>query len=59
MNAKPRLIAAALFYLTSPYLVWAQDLGPQKKKFKDGIYVYLGKEFNPTAGSSRPKTASF
>ncbi len=28
----------------------AQDLSPQIKKLKDGIYVYVGKEFNSNAG---------
>jgi cyclase len=28
----------------------AQDLSPQIKKLKDGIYVYVGKEFNSNCG---------
>jgi cyclase len=28
----------------------AQDLGPQIKKFKDGIYVYVGKDLNSNCG---------
>src|SRR6185295_4798366 len=28
----------------------AQDLGPQIKKFGDGIYVYVGKNFNSNTG---------
>ena len=29
---------------------WAQDLDPQIKKFKDGIYVYVGKNLNSNCG---------
>jgi len=29
---------------------WAQDLGPQFKKIKDGIYVQSAREFNSNAG---------
>jgi hypothetical protein len=28
----------------------AQDLGPQFKKFGDGIYVYVGKNFKSNTG---------
>jgi hypothetical protein len=42
MNTKLRLIVAAILYFASVCLVWAQDLGPQFKKFKEGIYVYVG-----------------
>src|SRR5256885_3556847 len=28
----------------------AQDLGPQVRKLEDGIYVYVGKNFNSNAG---------
>jgi hypothetical protein len=28
-------------------VLWAQDLGPQ---IKDGIYVYVGKDFNSNCG---------
>src|SRR5258708_39825211 len=28
----------------------AQDLGPQIRKLEDGIYVYVGKNFNSNAG---------
>src|SRR6267142_1706557 len=29
---------------------FAQDLGPQIRKIKDGIYVYVGKNFNSNCG---------
>jgi cyclase len=42
-------VAAALVSMTAvPAL--AQDLGPQIRKFADGIYVYVGKNFNSNAG---------
>ena len=31
-------------------VLWAQDLGPEIKQIKDGIYVYVGKEFNSNCG---------
>src|SRR5437867_11666815 len=31
-------------------LVSAQDLGPQIKKLEDGVYVYVGKNFNSNCG---------
>jgi hypothetical protein len=39
MKMNLRLFAAAFFYLGSTCLVWAQDLGPQIKNFKDGIFL--------------------
>ena len=50
MNRKLRAVVAALLYLVFPSFVGAQDLGPQFQKIKDGIYVYVGKEFNSNAG---------
>jgi hypothetical protein len=41
MKMNLRLFAAAFFYLGSTCLVWAQDLGPQIKNFKDGIFSRL------------------
>ena len=43
-------ILAAVLSLLFVRVMWAQDLGPQIKKLKDGIYVYVGKEFNSNAG---------
>jgi glyoxylase-like metal-dependent hydrolase (beta-lactamase superfamily II) len=43
------ILAVGLSLLFVPVLS-AQDLGPQIKKIKDGIYVYVGKEFNSNAG---------
>src|SRR2546428_13165068 len=31
-------------------LVSAQDLGPQIRKLEDGVYVYVGKNFNSNCG---------
>jgi cyclase len=39
-------VVSLLFVATLP----AQDLGPQIKKFKDGIYVYIGKNLNSNCG---------
>jgi len=50
MNRKLRAVVAALLYIVFPSFVGAQDLGPQFQKIKDGIYVYVGKEFNSNAG---------
>lgn len=50
MKAKLRLFVAGLIYLASVALAQAQDLGPQIRKVKDGIYVYVGKELNSNAG---------
>ena len=50
MNRKLRAVVAALLLLVFPSFVGAQDLGPQIQKIKDGIYVYVGKEFNSNAG---------
>jgi cyclase len=50
MKPKLRLFVAALIYLASVWIAQAQDLGPQVRKIKDGIYVYVGKEFNSNAG---------
>jgi cyclase len=50
MNRKLRVVVAALLYLAFTPVVDAQDLGPQFRKIKDGIYVYVGKEFNSNAG---------
>jgi cyclase len=42
------LTVAALWFNAAP--LWAQDLGPQIKKLKDGIYVYVGKDLNSNCG---------
>ena len=50
MKAKPALVLAAIISLLLVRSIEAQDLGPQIKKFKDGIYVYVGKELNSNCG---------
>ena len=50
MKAMLRLVLAAGIYLLSACVVWAQDLGPQFRKLKDGIYVYMGTNFNSNSG---------
>ena len=46
MKTRLTPILAAVLSLLFVRVMWAQDLGPQIKKLKDGIYVYVGKEFN-------------
>lgn len=50
MNALYKLVLAAAIPLLSVSTGWAQDLGPQFRKLKDGIYVYVGKNFNSNCG---------
>ena len=50
MKVKPRLFAAVCFYFAAAGVVWGQDLDPQIRKIKDGIYVYVGKNLNSNAG---------
>src|SRR3972149_8494200 len=50
MKVKLRLIAAVCFYCAVAGVVWGQALDPQIRKIKDGIYVYVGKNFNSNAG---------
>ncbi len=42
------LFVVALLFIAAQ--LPAQDLGPQIKKFKDGIYVYVGKDLNSNCG---------
>lgn len=50
MKAKLSLFLGGLIYLASVVVAQAQDLGPQIRKVKDGIYVYVGKDLNSNAG---------
>ena len=50
MKVTLRLVAAICFYCAAAGVVWGQDLDPQIRKIKDGIYVYVGKNFNSNAG---------
>jgi cyclase len=50
MRTKITLALTALVSLLSVRILAAQDLGPQIKKFKDGIYVYVGKDLNSNCG---------
>jgi len=50
MKITLRLVAAICFYCAAAGVVWGQDLDPQIRKIKDGIYVYVGKNFNSNAG---------
>jgi cyclase len=50
MKKKLMPVLAAVFSLLVVWVLWAQDLGSQIKQIKDGIYVYVGKEFNSNCG---------
>ncbi len=50
MKVKLKLVAAACFYFAAAGVVWGQELDPQIRKIKDGVYVYVGKNFNSNAG---------
>jgi cyclase len=50
MKAKASLMLMAIVSLAVVRSVDAQDLGPQFQKVKEGIYVYVGKEFNSNCG---------
>jgi glyoxylase-like metal-dependent hydrolase (beta-lactamase superfamily II) len=50
MKIKLMPILAAALSLLFVRVLSAQDLDPQIKKIKDGIYVYVGKEFNSNCG---------
>jgi glyoxylase-like metal-dependent hydrolase (beta-lactamase superfamily II) len=47
-----RFAAWMALFLSSAVVsvTWAQDLGPQIHKIKDGIYVYVGRNFNSNCG---------
>ena len=42
--------AFAVFPFLAAGLAFAQDLGPQIRKLEDGVYVYVGKNFNSNCG---------
>jgi cyclase len=48
LKSSAAIFAAALWLIAAP--LPAQDLGPQIKKIKDGIYVYVGKNLNSNCG---------
>src|SRR5262245_4818680 len=50
MKVKLMPLLAVVLSLVFFRVLWAQDLGPQIKQVKDGIYVYVGKEFNSNCG---------
>lgn len=50
MNIKAIGILASLVWCSLIGSVLAQDLGPQIRKLEDGIYVYVGKNFNSNCG---------
>ena len=50
MRAKASLVLMAVISFVLVRSVGAQDLGPQFQKVKEGIYVYVGKEFNSNCG---------
>ena len=50
MKATLKLVLAAAACLAAACPALAQDLGPQIRKLKEGVYVYVGKNFNSNCG---------
>ena len=50
MKPKLTLVVAASLYLAAACVAHAQDLPPNIKKIKEGIYVYVGNKFNSNCG---------
>ena len=50
MKPKLSLAVAAFLYLVVACVAQAQDLPPNIKKIKEGIYVYVGNNFNSNCG---------
>lgn len=50
MNFKTTATLAALAWFLSTGIAAAQDLDPQIRKLEDGVYVYVGKNFNSNCG---------
>jgi len=50
MKAKTSLMLMAVISLVLVRSVGAQDLGPQFQKVKEGVFVYMGKNFNSNCG---------
>src|SRR5712664_2883322 len=50
MKLKSAKALAAVIPFFAIGLAFAQDLGPQIRKLEDGVYVYVGKNFNSNCG---------
>src|ERR1044072_9056495 len=50
MRVKPVFLFALLFGLVPVQAAAAQDLAPNIRKLVDGVYVYVGKNFNSNCG---------
>ena len=50
MKPRHKLVVAAFLSVLYAYAVHAQELPPNLKKLKDGIYVYVGTNFNSNCG---------
>src|SRR6266849_7542567 len=50
MKLKSAKALAAVIPFFAAGLASAQDLGPQIRKLEDGVYVYVGKNFNSNCG---------
>ena len=50
MRVKPAFLFALLFGLATVQVAAAQDLDPNIRKLVDGVYVYVGKNFNSNCG---------
>src|SRR5438874_12195149 len=50
MKAKLALVLTIAVGLLAARILPAQDLGPNIRKIKDGVYVYVGTNFNSNCG---------
>jgi len=50
MKPKPTVVIAAFLFIAFAALAYSQELPPNIKKIKEGIYVYVGNNFNSNCG---------
>jgi cyclase len=50
MKPKPMVVIAAFLSIAFPALAYSQELPPNIKKIKEGVYVYVGNNFNSNCG---------
>jgi cyclase len=50
MKPKPTVVIAAFLSIALAALAYSQELPPNVKKIKEGIYVYVGNNFNSNCG---------
>ncbi|HKX51282.1 MAG TPA: hypothetical protein VJQ48_12705, partial [Candidatus Binatia bacterium] len=50
MKPKPTVVIALFLSIALAALAYSQELPPNIKKIKEGIYVYVGNNFNSNCG---------